>query len=40
MITGCITDDKYEKLYKRLSLEFIITVADVEVVVVVICDDS
>jgi hypothetical protein len=36
MITGCITDDKYEKLYKRLSLEFNIAVADVGLAVAVV----
>lgn len=34
MITGCITDDKYEKLYNRLSLEFSIAVGDAGTAVV------
>lgn len=32
MITGCITDDKYERLYRRLSLEFNMADEDVGLV--------
>ena len=36
IITGCITDDKYERLYRRLSLEFIRIGVDVGLVCVVV----